>query len=211
MTFLNRFLWAGGFFLLMAALCAMAVAALLHPAAKAPVTQVTARTIIDRITSRYFIVTKTAYLSQETAIKVDQGSAWSNLLWGQTLTAHGVVRVDLGVDLSGLAEKDVTVDAASKTVKIALPDATIMGAATYGDVEVKSQQGVLQYLLKNDPNGDQNRARDQLVADAKTAVRQDTQLFADAHRDAEKLLQLIIEGTGYQLVVPAVDQPAAAK
>jgi hypothetical protein len=211
MTSLNRFLWAAGFCLLAAALCAFAVSNLLRPAPKAPVMQVTARTVVDRITSRYFVVTKSAYMTQETQIKVDQGSRWSNLLWGQTLTARGVIRVDLGIDLSGLTVKDVVVDAASKTVKIDIPAASIMGAAPFGDVEVKSDQGVLKFLLDNDPNSDQNRARDQLVADAKAAARQDNRLFTEARRDAIKLLQIIVEGTGYQLVVPAADQADATK
>lgn len=202
----TRFLVAAGFCLLAAALCVFAVTGLLRPAPKAPVTQVTARTVIDRIASRYFVVTKSAYLTQESQLKIDQGSRWNNMLWGQTVTARGVIRVDLGVDLSGLTEQDVVVDVASKTVKIDMPAATVMSAAPFGDVEVKSDQGVLKFLLDNDPNSDQNRARDQLVADAKAAARQDASLFTEARRDAVKLLQLVVEGTGYQLVVPEADQ-----
>jgi hypothetical protein len=56
-------------------------------------------------------------------------------------------------------------------------------------------------FTNNNPNEDHNRALQQIIADAKTAVRQDPRLFTDARVDATKILDLIVAGMGYELVI----------
>lgn len=163
--------------------------------------EVTSRTIIDRISDQYFIVTKTMVIDQNSTVKVDQGSQWSNFLWGQTINAEGMIRVDIGVDLNSLQESDVTVDERTKTVKIKLPVATILDASQYGDIEVDSKQGVLKYLLNNDPNADHNQALSQLIADAKAAAQSDTKVFDEARGDSINLIRLIVEEMGYSVEI----------
>ncbi|OIO52073.1 MAG: hypothetical protein AUJ19_02710 [Parcubacteria group bacterium CG1_02_58_44] len=166
---------------------------------------ITSLAILERISDQYFVVTKSVYVDQKSEIVVDTGSKWSNFFWGQTVKADGVIRVDVGVDMSQLTEKDIVVDQEAKTVRVDVPPADILNASQYGDIEVESQQGVLKYVLDNDPNEDHNRALEQLIAAAKESVRQDSQMFEDARDDAAKLLRLIVEGTGYELVVGAAD------
>ncbi len=171
-------------------------------------TTVTARSILERISDQYFIVTKSAYIDQESTMTVDKGSKWSNFFWGQTVEAEGVIRIDVGVDLSQITEEDIIVDHKTKTVRIDVPPADILNASQYGDIEVESDQGVLKYLLDNDPNEDHNRALEQLVADAKEAVRQDQSLFDDARQDSSKLLYMIVSGMDYKLIISTPPEEA---
>lgn len=160
-------------------------------------TEVTSRTVLDRISDSYFVVTKTVILDQSSDIEVDRGSSWSNLLWGQTIEARADVRLDLGVDLSGLTEKDIEVDHLAKTVTITLPEATILDASLSGSIEVSNRQGILKRILDNDPTGDHNLASAQLVSDARAAISERPELTDEAREDSAKILKLVIEDLGY--------------
>ena len=103
---------------------------------------ITSLAILERISDQYFVVTKSVYVDQKSEIVVDTGSKWSNFFWGQTVKADGVIRVDVGVDMSQLTEKDIVVDQEAKTVRVDVPPADILNASQYGDIEVESQQGV---------------------------------------------------------------------
>lgn len=195
----TKFIWSIGFLLFAGALLIGTVAFVTRPNHE-PQIIVTAETVLDRITDRYVVVTKTAYISQSSEITVDQGSRWSNLLWGQTVSARGIVRVDIGVNLDQLTADDIIVSERDKTVTISVPSADIVSAAPYGDVTVESKQGVLKRILDNNPNSDYNRAVERLVADASTAVRQDPSLFDEARTDSLKILRLVVESLGYELI-----------
>ncbi|MBN1915462.1 DUF4230 domain-containing protein [Candidatus Dojkabacteria bacterium] len=162
---------------------------------------VTSRTIIERITDQYFIVTKTMVVDQESTINVNQGSSWSNFFWGQTIEAKGLIRIDIGVDLKDIPEKDIQINEADKTVIIKLPDATILDASQFGDIEVKSSKGVLKFLLDNDPNQDHNEALKQLTEDAKTAALSDQKVFDEARTSSIKLIEIIVKDLGYTVQI----------
>jgi len=172
-------------------------------------TEVTSRAIIERIADNYFVVTKSAIIYEEVEINVDKGSAWSNLLWGQTVKARGTVRIDIGVDLAGLDENDIVIDNAAKTVSIAVPRAEILDASQYGAIEVDSKQGVLKWLTDNDPNEDHNTALQRLLEEARTSVSTDERLFTEARQDSTKLLELIVESFGYTLVTTQIETSEA--
>ena len=207
MSGFRKNLYAVGF-VLMALAILFGTLAVVFRTSKGEQTTVTARSILERISDQYFVVTKSAYVDQESTITVDKGSKWSNFFWGQTVEAEGVIRVDIGVDLSKLTEDDITVDHKTKTVRIDVPSADILNASQHGDIEVESDQGVLKYLLDNDPNEDHNRALEQLIADAKAAVRKDQALFDDARQDSSKLLYMIVSGMDYKLIISATPEGA---
>ncbi|MEA3248800.1 MAG: DUF4230 domain-containing protein [Patescibacteria group bacterium] len=163
---------------------------------------VTSQAILERISDNYFVVTKSAFVDEMTEITIDKGSSWSNFFWGQTLTARGRVRIDIGVDLSGITEDDIVIDHANKTVVIAVPQAEILDASQHGNIEVESKQGILKTLLDSDPNDDHNRALAQLITEAKVAVSEDTSLFVEARNDSTRILELIVQSFGYTLAVP---------
>jgi hypothetical protein len=169
---------------------------------KSSTTQITSRSILERIADNYFVVTKSAIVYEEVEIIIDKGSTWSNLFWGQTVKAHGAVRLDIGVDLTGLDEKDIQIDHRNKTVSIAIPRAEILNSSQYGAIEVDSKQGVLKWLINNDPNEDHNRALEQLLREARTSISTDKQLFEEARNNAAKLVGLIVKSFDYELALP---------
>ncbi len=170
---------------------------------------ITSRAILERIADNYFVVTKSAIIYEEVEISVDKGSAWSNMLWGQTVKARGTVRIDIGVNLAGLDENSIVVNHRDKTVAIAVPRAEILDASQYGAIEVDSQQGVLKWLTDNDPNEDHNRALEQLLEEAHTSISTDERLFTEARRDSTKLLELIVESFDYTLVATLTETEEA--
>lgn len=163
--------------------------------------EVTSQSVLDRITDQYFVVTKTAFVDQETSIVVDRGTTWSNFLWGQTITADARIRVDIGVDLSELSLEDVQVDRKTKIVSLTLPEAKILDASLFGDIDVTTQKGFLSRFIGNDPNEDHNLAASRLINDARTTIEQDAKLFKEARDNSLKLLQLIVGDFGYELEI----------
>jgi len=164
-------------------------------------TQVSSTTLLQRITSEYFVVTKTLLIDQESTIIVDEGSTWSNLWWGQKIEASGMIRLDIGVDLGDLKEEDIEIDQINRKIKIKLPEASILDASQFGDIKVSSSKGILRFFLENDPNEDHNQALKQLINDAIQVVSEDKDMFAEARRDAIKLIELIIKDLDYTLSV----------
>ena len=207
MSHFRKNLYAIGFVLIALAIL-VGVGAVVFRSSGQDRIEVSSRSILERISDQYFVVTKSAYVDQESTITIDKGSRWSNFFWGQTVKAEGVIRIDVGVDLSRLTEDDITVDHQTKTVRVDVPSADILNASQHGDIEVESDQGVLKYLLDNDPNEDHNRALLQLIADAKEMVRQDQALFYDARQDSSKLLYLIVSGMNYKLIISASPEDA---
>lgn len=163
-------------------------------------TVVTSQSILQEITDEYFVVTKTVYLNQDITITIDQGSRWSNFWWGQEIEAEATVRADIGVDLSGLSESDIVIDHEEREVLIYMPEAEILLASVEGDIEAATTQGVLKRLLDNDPNEDFNLAKQQLIEDAKTAVKSREDIFESAQADAVAVLELIVSSFDYQLI-----------
>lgn len=166
-----------------------------------PETRITSTSVLERVQEQYFVVTKTVVVDQNTKIVVDEGSAWSNFLWGQEIEAEALIRLDIGVDLSELTEDDIIIDQRRKTITIDLPAAEILDASQFGDIEVNSRSGILKFLLDRDPNEDHNLSLDQLIRDAKASVLTDATLFEEAKQNSANLLQLIVENLGYELII----------
>lgn len=199
--------WVSGFLLAALALVFFALAFLLHSgslSATGPVPQINTRSILHEITTKYEVITKSLFIDQATEITYDQGDSISNWLWGQTITARGVVKVDIGVDLASLSEADVTVDESAKTVSVIIPAAKVVSTSKFGNIEIENDQGILQYALENDPDGDFNKALDQLLVEAALAAETDTKTFVAAREEAARVIGVIVEGLGYELVVAEV-------
>lgn len=162
---------------------------------------ITAQTIVNRIQEQAFLVTKTVYIDQQSEIVIDRGSDWSNFWWGQTITAEGLIRTDVGVDLSKLTSENVKVDHEQKTITIQLPAAEILDSSLSGEIEVVTKSGILKKLLLNDTNADYNLALSQLTTDAMTAVNADETLFVEARNTTINMLELLLAETGYEVIV----------
>lgn len=170
------------------------------------VTEITSMTIIEKIKDQYFIVTKTVFVDQQTEITVDQGSGWSNFLWGQKIEAEGLVRIDIGVDMNSLSEEDIVIDEETKTIKISLPKAQILDASISDEIELKSSNGVLRKIFRNDPSSDFNMAFEKLISEAQSAVNSDQEVFDESRENSTELLRLIVESLGYKLEIVEIKE-----
>lgn len=162
---------------------------------------ITSQIIVDKINEEAFVVSKTIFLDQKATINIDQGSAWSNFWWGQSIEAEALMRVDLGVDYSKLTENDISIDSVNKVISINLPEAEILDTSLSGEIQVISKSGVLKFLLANDPNQDFNLALQELTTQANSVVSQDSELFEAARTDSAKILQLALSDLGYKIEV----------
>jgi len=108
---------------------------------------VTAEEILERISDKYFVVTKSLLLDEETQIDIDQGSGWSNLLWGQKITANAKINIDVGVDLTQLTKEDIDINNFTKTISMNLPHATILNSNVIGKFNIKSKDGILKKIF----------------------------------------------------------------
>jgi len=165
------------------------------------VTKVNSTIILDKITNEAFLITKSVYVNQESVIKVDQGSDWSNFWWGQTITTQGLMRVNVGVDLKQIKAEQIAVDQTSKVITITLGKAEVLNVTVDGGIRVKNQAGILKSIFDNDSNKDYNTAFAQLTKDAKGAVEANNSVMDDARTDSVKLLRLILRDTGYDVKV----------
>ena len=162
--------------------------------------KVTSNSLVDRIQDQNFLVSKTVIIDQKSKIVIDQGSAWSNFFWGQTIDAEAQIRVDVGIDFSKLKSEDIQVDEKTKHIIINLPNAQILDASQYGDIDVRSSKGVFKFLLDNNPNEDHNQALEQLISDASRSL-DGSKIYAEARTDAVRYLEVVVKNLGYTIEV----------
>ncbi|MFA5249203.1 MAG: DUF4230 domain-containing protein [Candidatus Paceibacterota bacterium] len=160
---------------------------------------ITAQTVFDRVSSRGFLVTKSAYLDQNIDIEIDNGSDWSNFWWGHKITAEALVRVDLGVDLAQVKKEDISIDPAAKTICIKLPDPAVNSIVIEGDINTRISSGILKKLFASDSNEDYNLATAQLREKTRTAVEGNAELLSETKISAYDLLSFLFSDTGYLL------------
>jgi copper chaperone CopZ len=164
-------------------------------------TTITKQTIVDKINVNSFLVTRTVYIDQKTQINIDQGSSWSNFFWGQNIEAQALVRADIGIDLSQITNENIFIDNNNKTIRLKIYQAEILDINVDGDIAVRTRTGILRYLLENDPTRDHNLAKTQITDAAKNVIIQDKRLMDEAIIDAQNILQIIFEDTGYKIVL----------
>lgn len=164
-----------------------------------PTRNISSVTVVDRINDEAFLLTKTVFIDQRVEIVIDEGSDWSNFWWGQSITAQALVKINIGVDLSKINEKDITVDQNSKTISIDVPAAEVIDTMVEGDIELENERGLLKLLFANDTDKDYNLAYLELKQKGIDAVLLKEDVFSQASTDAMNLLQLILKDTGYTL------------
>lgn len=163
--------------------------------------QITSQTVIEKITSEAFVVTKTVYLNQKATLKIDKGSEWSNFWWGQEINTEALIKLNVGVDFNELSLEDVEIDETTKTIRIKLPAAEILNASAASDIEVNTTNGILRMLFANNPNQDFNLALDELINQSKQAVGNDEEILLEAREDSIKVLKLVLSEIGYQIEI----------
>lgn len=167
---------------------------------------VSSRLILDRITSQYFLVTKTVFVDSQAEIETPKQNDWKDIFIGSKITVSGLMRVDVGVDAKNLAEKDIAVDAREKTVTISLPPAAVLDSSLYGEIDIREDKAIIdkiKSLLKDTSNEDYNRALEILREKATDQVLADGRIFNEARADSIKLVELIVTSAlkDYRVIV----------
>lgn len=124
---------------------------------------VSSQLILTALHDRGFLVTQTFMFDTPVTITRSTGSAFKDFFVGQTIEARGTMEVNLGIDLAGVTNEDVTVDP-DGTVVIRVPPATLFNTRLVGPIELKNRQGVLKRLFDAD-----NGYNEALVTLSKTA------------------------------------------
>lgn len=163
------------------------------------VQKISTTVVLERLKDQAFLITRTVISDEETTIKIDQGSEWSNLWWGHEITAEGLMQVDVGVDLSNLTEEDIVVNDLNKTIKINLPDAEVYNSSLEGEIQVSKKSGIMRKLFATDDNEDYNLALSELSREGEASVSQNTDLMQDAKSSALSTLQVILKDTEYTI------------
>jgi hypothetical protein len=168
-----------------------------------PSLDVSSQSVVDRINDQYFVVTKTMFISQDSSISINQDSSWNKILWGKEIEAEGLIRIDIGVDMTKLSREDVTVDEAEGILTVNLPEPEILNSSLEGDLEVETKSGVLETVtgvFKEDTE-EYNLAKATLIDEAESVAREDEELFEEAERNSLTLVRLILEDLNYDLEI----------
>lgn len=168
--------------------------------------EITSQIVLDRIKDQYFLVTKTMFYNDKIDIVATQNSGWKDFLWGEEITAYGIVRVDIGVDINKMNLSDIDVDAKQKTIKIILPQAEILDSSLDGDLDISTKKGIFNNigsLFSSDDGEDYNMAVRELIQNAEYNAASNEEVNKEARNAAAQLIELIMNGLkiDYDIVV----------
>jgi len=167
--------------------------------------EITSQEILERISDKYFVVTKSLLLDEETEIEIDQGSKWSNILWGQKITANSKINVDVGVDLKQLTQESIDINNFTKKISIKIPHAEILNSSIEGKFDIESKDGILKKLFEDTTNDDYNEAVKIMKEQAEKKVMENHEVLKEAETSSLKLLELILDNLGYELTFTFTD------
>jgi hypothetical protein len=138
--------------------------------------------------------------NEPVTIDDSEQSFWQNLLWGQVVKAHGVVEVNMGIDLAEIGEDDVTVT--KEKVLVNIPGAQLFNSRLVGEINVENKQGILKKIFDNDDG--YNQALSELTKQAEAAA-QDPDLVERANERAveeiERLLGYMVTDREIEAVI----------
>lgn len=164
--------------------------------------EISSESILDRIQDQQFLVTKTVFLNEEITITVEKDSDWDNLLWGETIEAEGIARLDIGVDLKKLNSQDISIDTSNQTISIKLPDPEILDTSLYDDLEIKTQKGIIkniQEIFDKKEGDDYNKAVQALIDLAKQDVLKDQKILEEAKEDSTRGITILLNDLDYKI------------
>lgn len=109
---------------------------------------VTADVILTALRDRGFLVTQTYIFNEPVTITKTSGSALKDFFFGQTITARGVMEVNMGTDLAKITADDIRID--GDTVIVTIGPATLFNDRLIGPIDVKNDQGLLKRILQSE-------------------------------------------------------------
>lgn len=130
-------------------------------------TEITAQTILTALKDRGFLVTQTFVFDEPVTITKSSGSAFRDFFFGQTITARGVMEVNMGIDLAKVSADNVKID--GDIITVSTPGLSVFNVRLIGPVDVKNDQGILKRILENDDG--YNEALSELSKQAEVAAK----------------------------------------
>ncbi|MBD3363038.1 DUF4230 domain-containing protein [Candidatus Dojkabacteria bacterium] len=170
---------------------------------KKPEEEISTQIILDRIKDQQFLVTKTVYLDESIVIEVEQDSKWDKLLWGETIEAEGLVRLDIGVDINELNSEDILINQKEKKITLTLPEAEILDTSLFGDLEIETQKGIfknIQEIFDKKEGEDYNRAVEKLIDEASKEISEDEELLREA-KEKTNVFEIILQDLDYDIEI----------
>ena len=162
--------------------------------------KISSQTILESLRERGFLVTQTNTVNQSVKIAVKQETFWDRLLWGQVITAYGVVEVNSGVDLAKLKEENINVSGDKVVVEI--PQVEIFNSRMVGDISLENKQGILKRVFESDSG--YNQAMTELVKKAEesiASVEQKEAANAKAAQEITRLMGYIVKDKTVEVVI----------
>lgn len=162
--------------------------------------KVSSQLILTALHDRGFLVTQTYMFNEPVTIEDSDQGFWENLLWGQVVKAHGIVEVNMGIDLANISDDDVQVT--EDKVTVAVEGAELFNSRLVGAINVENKQGILKRLFDNDDG--YNQALAELTARAEDAAN-DLDLVERANERAieevARLLGYVVTDRGVEVVI----------
>jgi hypothetical protein len=152
-----------------------------------PATQVTSQTVLITLKSEGFLVTQSYVFNQQIDIEHSTGNQWKDIFWKQAIKASANVKVNSGVDLTKLTEKDIEIR--DKEILVTLPQVTVNSTEILGDVMVQNNQGIFKRAFDNDDG--YNQALTAIKAEALEAATKD-EVMSEARASAEKQVKQLV-------------------
>ncbi len=149
--------------------------------------KISSQAILESLRERGFLVTQTNTVNQSVKIAVKQETFWDRLLWGQVITAYGVVEVNSGVDLDKLKEENVKISGDKVLVEISKVE--IFNSRLVGDISLENKQGILKRVFESDSG--YNQAMTELVKKAEESIASPQQQEAASAKAIQEITRLV--------------------
>lgn len=159
------------------------------------------KTIINRVEDEFFTVTNTVYTDEEVIIEVGRDSGVSEFFWDKKVTATGLVRTDVGIDLSNISEEDIEINNTSNIITIKNVEFAILDSSVNNDIELKTGGSILTLVFDNNTNDDYNLALEKLTESAISTIENDNEIKQSTLVNAENALNYLFNDTGYSVKI----------
>jgi len=169
-------------------------------------TIITGQSILTLLKERNFLITQTYIFNQPITIQKTSGSSLKDFFFGQTITANGVVEVNMGVDLSKLQTQDIQIN--NQKITINIPPAKLFNARLIGDINLKNKQGILKKIFQNDDG--YNEALKTLITTAEKNAKK-PELIEQSNQKAQQHIADLLKFTTSQPIEVIIKNKITSK
>jgi hypothetical protein len=154
---------------------------------------VNANLILTALRDRGFLVTQTYVFDAPVTISKMSGNAFKDFFFGQTITARGVMEVNIGTDLAKVSAEDVSIQGDTITVRV--PRASVFNVRLVGPIDLQNKQGILKRVLENENGYNEAQAELSKIAEEQATKPELLDRATErAKEDIARLLGYVTEG-----------------